>query len=133
MQFISKEASAVQSSSNALAQLGEEEGYVLGNILIQNIANDAVNADNYLLFSLTTLQIQYEERNIGIGLFGQVFLFDDLEDALKNMEDRRGWESDNIVSETSPAVFAPLTQALRLWFSPLIVTNNLIAFDEQKL
>ena len=90
MQFISKEASAVQSSSNALAQLGEEEGYVLGNILIQNIANDAVNADNYLLFSLTTLQIQYEERNIGIGLFGQVFLFDDLEDALKNMKDRRG-------------------------------------------
>jgi hypothetical protein len=90
MQFITKEASTAQSSNDALAQLGEEQSVVLGNILIQNIANDAVHADNYLLFSLTTLQIQYEERNIGIGCFGQVFLFDDLEDALKNMEEMRG-------------------------------------------
>ena len=90
MQFITKEASTAKSSNDALAQLGEEQSVVLGNILIQNIANDAVHADNYLLFSLTTLQIQYEERNIGIGCFGQVFLFDDLEDALKNMEEMRG-------------------------------------------
>ena len=90
MQFISKESSSVHSSNGALAQLEEELGFALGNILIQKIANDAVQTDNYLLFSLTTLQIDNEERNIGIGLFGQVYLFDDLEVALKNLEDRRG-------------------------------------------
>ncbi len=64
-------------SENSFAALGSLIGESIVNTFIEN----AITRDNYVLFSLTKISYQGEEKSIGFGLFGNVFLSDRVEEA----------------------------------------------------
>jgi hypothetical protein len=88
MRYIRKEATQPVGQVQPINQLGTDLGLAIGAVFIERIAAESVHSDNYVLFSITTLQINDEKRNIGVGMFGSVHLFDDLDDALKRLDDR---------------------------------------------
>lgn len=70
-------------SENAFAALGS----LLGNTLINSLIENAITRDNYVIFSLTKITYEGEEKSIGYGVFGNVFLSEKIEVALnKNIE-----------------------------------------------
>jgi hypothetical protein len=83
---LEEEVKRSDSSSITLEKLGEELGLNLGKRWIRNITHEAVGSQNYVLFSVTTLHLGMEKRNIGIGLFGFVHLLDNFDEALLHMQ-----------------------------------------------
>lgn len=63
--------SKANSPDNDWEKLGTEIGKSLGKTLINNL----VRRENYLLFSLTKISIDGTEKNVGIGIFGKVWIF----------------------------------------------------------
>jgi hypothetical protein len=49
----------------------------------QNITEKLVKIDDYKIFSLTKVKVKGEEKIVGIGAFGKVWYFDDIEKRLK--------------------------------------------------
>lgn len=47
------------------------------------IKDDAIQVDDYKLFSVTKVKVDGKERITGIGAFGKVWQFDDIKDQLK--------------------------------------------------
>ena len=56
-------------------------GSLLGESFIKQIIENAVNRDNYIFFSLTKVTFKGEEKIIGYGIFGNVFLSKKVEEA----------------------------------------------------
>lgn len=50
----------------------------LGSFVIDGIIDSRVSRANYVLFSLTQLQKNSEKKVVGIGIFGNVFIPEDL-------------------------------------------------------
>lgn len=63
-------------------QLGRSFGNLIGGVLIDQIIDNIVSIDNYVLFSLTKVSWDGETKVIGYGLFGNVFFSSELEDNL---------------------------------------------------
>ncbi len=59
-------------AGNAIAQL-------LGGAIIDQIIEQAVSTENYVIFSLTKLTLKGETKTIGIGAFGNVYFTKELE------------------------------------------------------
>jgi hypothetical protein len=49
----------------------------------ENITDKLVKIDDYKIFSLTKVKVKGEEKIVGIGAFGKVWYFDDIEESLK--------------------------------------------------
>ena len=47
------------------------------------IKDDAIQVDDYKVFSVTKVKVDGKERITGIGAFGKVWQFDDIKDAFK--------------------------------------------------
>ncbi|CAG5067967.1 hypothetical protein DYBT9623_00695 [Dyadobacter sp. CECT 9623] len=62
----------LEKEENPFAALGAAMGSVMINSLVESI----VSSQNYLVFSLTRITFEGESRTVGIGAFGNVFLFD---------------------------------------------------------
>jgi hypothetical protein len=54
----------------------------LKKIVDENIT-DKLKIDDYKIFSLTKVKVKGEERIVGVGVFGKVWYFDDIEKSLK--------------------------------------------------
>lgn len=63
-------------SENSFAALGS----LLGESFISKIVENSVGRDNYLLFSITKVNYKGEEKSIGYGIFGNVFLSEKVEE-----------------------------------------------------
>lgn len=59
--------------TNGLADIG----LALSTMMLNTLVETAVSSQNYLVFSLTKVTYGDGSRIIGIGIFGNVFLFDD--------------------------------------------------------
>ena len=57
----------------------EVAGAVLGNVADVAV-DEEIARENYVFFSLTTLKWNGKKRRIGLGIFGNVFLFADIDD-----------------------------------------------------
>ncbi len=57
-------------TQNAFEKLGENIGFGIAKGIIDNL----VTRDNFFVFSLTKIEIQDEEKIIGVGLFGAVWI-----------------------------------------------------------
>jgi hypothetical protein len=72
----------VQSSfSNDNANTFEKLGVLLGGSMGANMIENSISRDNYLLFSITITLWEGERKAIGYGLFGNVFLSEEVNDA----------------------------------------------------
>lgn len=56
-------------------------GTMLGTTLLSTLVENGVSSDNYLLFSVTKITCKGEEKSIGFGAFGNVFLSDRVKEA----------------------------------------------------
>lgn len=64
-------------SENPFSALGS----LLGESLINNLIEKSISRDNFLIFSLTKMTYDKEEKIIGYGIFGNVFLSEKVEEA----------------------------------------------------
>lgn len=74
------------ASENAIGELVLGLGKLLGGAVIDGVVSQLVFSDDYLLFSLTKMRHQGKEEIVGLGIFGNIILFKDLEEALEE-----GW------------------------------------------
>jgi hypothetical protein len=60
------------------------------------VREKAIKIDDYKIFSLTRVKVQGEEKIVGIGAFGKVWYFNDIEDLLKKrrIKDRENKKSE---------------------------------------
>jgi hypothetical protein len=62
-----------------------ELAYELGNSQVENFVNKSVYMDNYYIFSLTkSIDENFQEETIGIGIFLNVFLLFNEEDLMND-------------------------------------------------
>lgn len=61
----------------------EALGSLLGTSLINTMIENSVSSDNYLVFSVTKMTYDGQEKSIGYGAFGNVFLSSKIEEAYK--------------------------------------------------
>lgn len=64
----------VQESISEDASDMENLGVLLGSSLVEKLVENSVTRDNYVVFSITKFSWKGDEKNIGYGVFGNVFL-----------------------------------------------------------
>lgn len=69
-------------TNNEWEQAGQALGLMLGGAIIDQVINNFVSADNYVLFSTTKITWDGKTKIVGIGVFGNVYLTRQLDDAL---------------------------------------------------
>ena len=72
------------SESNELTKnFGAALGSMLGSAILNPIVDGFITSDNYIIFSVTKLTWGGQTKSIGFGVFGNVFLSKDIDNALK--------------------------------------------------
>ncbi|NUY79669.1 DUF4359 domain-containing protein [Flavobacterium sp. MAH-1] len=72
--------SNAQTADNEWSKAGQGFGNLLASALIDRLVDGAVTSENYVLFSLTKVTWEGQEKNIGFGAFGNVWLSKNLKD-----------------------------------------------------
>ena len=73
----------LKNSDSGVEQLGSTLGLMLGGALLDRMIETMVSTDNYVLFSTTKITWEGKSKLIGIGVFGNVFISDKIDEALK--------------------------------------------------
>ena len=76
--IIDKSNNTSNSDYNSARHIGVILGSVIGSSILEEIVNDLVSTDNYLIFSTTKLAVKGENKIVGFGAFGNVFISDKL-------------------------------------------------------
>ena len=71
------------TTGNDMERAGSALGMTLGMALLDKMLESLIEVDNYLLFSLSKLSYNGNERIIAIGAFGNVWLLFDPEELQK--------------------------------------------------
>jgi hypothetical protein len=79
---LQKSMSERESEPDTWANAGQAFGNMIGGAFIDRLVENSVTSENYVLFSMTRVNWKGEEKNIGIGAFGNVWVSDDIRDAL---------------------------------------------------
>lgn len=74
----------LKNSDSGAGQLGSALGLMLGGALLDRMIETIVSTDNYVLFSTTKITWEGNSKLIGIGAFGNVFISDKIDEALKD-------------------------------------------------
>ena len=77
-----KQQTATKSNDNTTEKLGKAFIGYLGESFADQIVNEYIKRKDYFFFSLTTIEFKGNEKIIGVGLFGNVFISDELENEL---------------------------------------------------
>jgi hypothetical protein len=80
-------SSSSSSSSSTLETIASGIGSMLKTSIIDGIVKEYVKRKDYLLFSLTTVEINNEPKIVGIGLLGNVFISEKVDDEVRNGKD----------------------------------------------
>lgn len=75
---------SLTETSNEWRLAGQALGMMLGGAVIDRIIDNLVSTNNFVLFSTSKITWAGETQTIGIGVFGNVFITNKLEDALNN-------------------------------------------------
>ena len=75
-----------KNSDSGAEQIGSALGLMLGGAMLDRMIESMVSTDNYVLFSITKISWEGKTKLIGIGAFGNVFISDEIEAALKQGE-----------------------------------------------
>jgi len=73
---------SMNNSSNGFEQLGQAFGMILGSAIIEPIVDNLISRDNYILFSITKITWDGETKVIGVGVFNNVFITKELDNAM---------------------------------------------------
>mgnify|MGYP003605125588 CR=1 FL=1 len=79
-----EQAKNALENNSEFEKAGANLGMMLGSVFIDKMIENIVTSDNYVLFSLTKVSWEGKSKIIGYGLFGNVFISDEANKALKN-------------------------------------------------
>jgi hypothetical protein len=65
-------------------------GMMFGSSIIDRLVDSTVSCDNFLLFSLTTINFDGESKVMGVGVLGNVFISDKVDEELDKKMDKVG-------------------------------------------
>lgn len=77
----------LENNDDSFATLGNGIGLILGDTIIDNLTDGFISRENYILCSLTKVTYQEQEKIIGFGILGNVFLSDKLEKIYEDAEE----------------------------------------------
>jgi ABC-type Fe3+ transport system permease subunit len=74
---LSKNTNYGDLDSGGLEALGSSLGMALGGSFVKTIMSSLITVDNYVLLSLTKINYKEESRIIGVGILGNVLIFNE--------------------------------------------------------
>lgn len=96
MAFKKKMASEmIENESNSMQSLGKGLGLLFGDAVIDKMADGFISRDNYFLFSITKADYKGENKIIGLGLLGNVFISDEIS-KIFNKDEEEKKEEENV-------------------------------------
>jgi hypothetical protein len=75
---------SMKNSDSGAEQIGSALGLMLGGAILDRMIESMVSSDNYVLFSTTKATWEGKTKIIGVGVFGNVFISDEIDNALKD-------------------------------------------------
>ncbi len=91
----------VKNQNDTFSSLGNGLGLLLGDSFIDKLTDGFVTRDNFFLFSLTKAEFKGQQKTIGFGILGNVFLSDKIENVFKENEDNEIKKDEKSESETN--------------------------------
>lgn len=82
-QFIKKQTSS-KSNDTKSEQAGKAILGLVGESMANEVVNEVIKRKDYFFFSLTTFEFNGNEKIIGIGIFGEVYISNEIEKELNN-------------------------------------------------
>tara|TARA_R100000935_G_scaffold29362_1_gene49649 strand:+ start:1395 stop:1796 length:402 start_codon:yes stop_codon:yes gene_type:complete len=76
-----------KDNEDSFAMLGNGLGLMLGDTFIDNLTDGFISRENYILFSLTKATYQKQEKIIGFGVLGNVFLSEKIDKIYEDVEE----------------------------------------------
>ncbi len=73
---------SMKNSDSGAEQIGSALGLMLGGAILDRMIESMVSSDNYVLFSTTKATWEGKTKIIGVGVFGNVFISDEIDKAL---------------------------------------------------
>lgn len=86
----------IESENSPLKSIGNGLGLLLGDAFIDKLTDGLVTRDNYVLFSLTKVELEGEDRIIGFGFLGNVFLSDKIENIFQSNQQSKIQNAESI-------------------------------------
>ena len=86
--LLAKEISKDDTTGNTLDGAGAQLGQMLGSMVINKVVENAVQRKNYLFFSLTSFEINGDEKIIGFGILGNVFITNHVDQKFNEARDK---------------------------------------------
>ncbi len=74
---------SMKNSDSGAEQIGSALGLMLGGAILDRIIESTISSDSYVLFSTTNVTWEGKTKIIGVGVFGNVFISDEIDKALK--------------------------------------------------
>jgi len=74
---------SMKNSDSGAEQIGSALGLMLGGAILDRMIESTISSDNYVLFSTTKATWEGKTKIIGVGVFGNVFISDEIDKALK--------------------------------------------------
>jgi hypothetical protein len=74
---------SMKNSDSGAEQIGSALGLMLGEAILDRMIESTISSDNYVLFSTTKATWEGKTKIIGVGVFGNVFISDEIDKALK--------------------------------------------------
>lgn len=75
---------SMKNSDSGAEQIGSALGLMLGGAILDRMIESTISSDNYVLFSTTNATWEGQTKIIGVGVFGNVFISNEIDNALKD-------------------------------------------------
>lgn len=72
-------------NTNSSNQLMAGLGLLFGDGIVEGLSDKFISRDNYILFSITKVSFNGKNTTIGFGVLGNVIIFDEFENQLKEL------------------------------------------------
>lgn len=82
--FKRKMSSEISNQDNVIESLGNGIGLLFGDTIIDKLTDGIVSRENYFIFSLTNASYKGDNKIIGFGILGNVFISDKIENIFQS-------------------------------------------------
>jgi hypothetical protein len=84
-----KNNAAIAKPGNDFESAGEAFGLVLAGTFVEKLVENMVSRSNYLIFSTTRVEWKGETKTVGFGLFGQVYISEQLDHSIRELIEQK--------------------------------------------
>lgn len=74
----------ISYQNNQWSDTGSSMGSMLAKSMLNMLVDNMVSSTNYILFSTTNITFEGQTSTVGIGILGNIFLFDNIDEAMNH-------------------------------------------------